>query len=208
MLVIGDIHGRHLPLSKILKEIWDGQELIVLLGDFNDGKAENCSWLLVWDIIKPLLSQGKAVAVQSNHVERLVGHLRGQSRGDKGSFGETVRELEQCTPQTLKEMKKCLRDLPPMIRIKEGEKTWVFAHAFPTSQMATAINGPVEKGCRIAWWDQLETTSATHIAVGHYGKSLQRVLLDGSVTVVDCEKELSAVAWFRTTTNQLSITHV
>lgn len=207
MLVIGDIHGRHEPLKKILTEVWDGQESIVFLGDFNDSKVDGGSMIKVWELIKELFKSGIAKAVQSNHSERLLGHLRGERRGDKGCFGATVRELNGCLDSTRSELRDWLVCMPPILRVLEDGKLWTFAHAYPTEKMSTAINGPMSKNKRVEWWSDL-TTLSSNVVVGHYGHSLMKRVGEHTVTIVDCEKELNQIAWFRTTTGELSKTQV
>lgn len=219
LVFIGDIHGRWLALERILEElgivqfrgVWENfnNYEVCFLGDISDhGEGNNKSSLETLRLVKVLNNTFDFTVLMSNHLDKLKRWALGNKVKLTHGLDYTVKEIEQnfidkkFNKNQIHTWKNnlinWLNSLPLYKTFKEGDKTYVAAHAYMDDYLfkSTAyphfcettkeydwfrqqcIYGRKQKdiitgeSIRREWWNEkgydLEHFQDNHYIVGHY----------------------------------------
>ena len=151
--VIGDVHGCYDELTALLLKLGCQQRvegvqpyeyahpqgrLIVFLGDLADRGPQilNCLFLVM-----VMVRSGQALCVPGNHEIKLLRYLNGKQVKLTHGLAETVRELEQATPEFVQELREFLRSLVSHYVLDDGRL--VVAHAGLSEELQGRTSGAV-----------------------------------------------------------------
>jgi protein phosphatase/bis(5'-nucleosyl)-tetraphosphatase (symmetrical) len=142
---IGDVHGRHEELVKLLDKLgirrttstesgWiseDGYK-VIQLGDLCDYGivSHGYSSVKCFEIMMELTAAGLAEVLYSNHHDKLLRYLKGNKVKPSHGLENTIEEIKECSMDFQGELFVWISKLPLHIRFSEYEKEYICAHAY------------------------------------------------------------------------------
>jgi len=95
-VLIGDIHSQADKLEKALSFIHQNiqNSRVIFLGDIFDSKNDYSDSHLVYKLVREAEKSLNAITIQSNHQDKLVRYLRGDSVELNNGLDKTVEDLQ------------------------------------------------------------------------------------------------------------------
>lgn len=182
---IGDIHSQAFRLEKAVDYALSKSLKIVLLGDIFDSKIEYSDSTGVLNIVDKLVNSGH-ICLNSNHQDKIIRHLKGNSVLLNNGLDRTIADFERDNVDT-KKVFDLLTSFPYGVILKNSYgQEFRAAHAyFPNSvnEWKTAIYrsdlnrkfgdvfiyGKTDRDQnRIKWWETVDPDQKFVRVAGHY----------------------------------------
>lgn len=191
-IVISDVHARWNLLKKVLKKYPD--YFYIFLGDLVDNVEYNSeihSTTKVLAKVMDLEKSGKAVCIQSNHLNKLQRHLAGNKTQLRKYFPDTVREISLMSMDWQGELYEWINSLKYTYEFELNDKKFICAHAYYDNYLVNnttksfdwykqqVLYGPRNKvNEREEWWKpeskyyNLNFPDGNKLLCGHYHFSM------------------------------------
>lgn len=123
---IGDIHSQSNHLKNAVNWVQQNVEdyFIIFLGDIFDSRTEFSDSYEVYQIIRELESNQRAIVIQSNHQDKLIRYLKGNPVNLNYGIDRTIEDFGYNTDNHLidkEELLQWLQSMPYCVAIKDSD---------------------------------------------------------------------------------------
>jgi hypothetical protein len=185
--LIGDVHSQAHCLESALNHCREHQLTPILLGDLFDSRCPNSESVEVYHLVRSAQKELNAVILHSNHQDKLIRYLKGNTVVLNNGLDTTISEFENSNV-SIQELYEFLCSLPYGFVFRSGEFEYRAAHAFfsrkidipeykdyhyvyaqdiPSKIRNVMIYGPTGPNGRIYWWENDHPRDFIRVA-GHY----------------------------------------
>jgi hypothetical protein len=205
-VLIGDIHSQYDQLNSALKFIQNNIKnyYIIFLGDLFDSRTNSSNSVDVYHKIQHLINCNKGVVLQSNHQNKHIRWMKGNSVYLNNGLDQTIKDFTD-SDVDVKQLLQWLISFPYAIAFKDKYGLeYRCAHAYFSSKLFVPtkydeeyliydVSNSTQKKClygimenneRLEWWNQKSNHSWIRVA-GHYHrvhidlKTTKSIVLDG-----------------------------
>lgn len=188
--LISDVHSQAHLLELALEYCSNHNLTPLFLGDLFDSRVENSDSVSVYRQVKEQIENNSAICIQSNHQNKLLRHIKGNSVFVGEDLKKTLDDFER-ENISLQEIYEFLNAMPYGVVFKDkNDKEYRVAHAYFSSRVevpeyedicliyedrlnkstkSVMLYGPIEREgrTRIEWWKSNRVQNYT-IVSGHY----------------------------------------
>lgn len=189
-ILIGDVHSQYDNLIRAVSYIENNisDHFMVFLGDLFDSRNSNSQSVEVYELVRKLEAQHRAVVLQSNHQWKLYRYLKGNNVFISEDLQMTIDDFKNSNIE-LDELFSWLSSLAYVVAFRDSsQREYRAAHAYVSSSLYVAQNyedyyridvvssknrdkllyGILNKDReRIEWWKEQSSKDWIRVA-GHY----------------------------------------